>query len=146
MTLFYRRIPAFVLLSLLVLASVPHILAQPAGVYREVYTGLAGGVLSDLTNAVKFPNAPDASGYLTVNFEAPTDAADNYGQRCRALLTAPTSGNYIFWIASDDASTLFLSTDETPGNKVAIASVSSWTASREWTKEAGQQSTARALT
>src|SRR5439155_10014291 len=49
-------------------------------------------------------------------------------------------GSYVFWISSDDSSALFVSTDETPATKARIAYVSSWTAQREWTKEANQQS------
>jgi hypothetical protein len=119
--------------------------AQGNGVFREVYSAITGSAVADLVNNAKFPNLPDSTNTLTTSFEAPTDAADDYGQRCRALITAPTTGNYVFWIASDDASTLYLSTDETPANKQAIAAVTGWTSSREWTKEAGQQSAPQAL-
>jgi len=118
----------------------PDARAQTSGAYQELYLNIGGGVtVADLTNAAKFPNSPDQTAYLTT-FEAGINIADNYGQRCRALITAPTTGNYVFWISSDDASTLYLSTDASPNNKVAIASVNSWTSSREWTKEANQQS------
>ncbi|MGV3774792.1 MAG: lamin tail domain-containing protein, partial [Verrucomicrobiales bacterium] len=50
------------------------------------------------------------------------------------------TGNYTFWIATDDQGELWLSTDETPGNQRLIASVSGWTSSREWSREASQQS------
>ncbi len=135
----YCRLPdlcLFIIFS----ATVGSALAQSNSVYREVYTGISGSVVGDLTNNAKFPNSPDQTGYLTSYFEAPTDVGDYYGQRCRALLTAPTTGNYTFWIASDDASTLFLSTNESPANKAPIAYVSGWTSSREWTREANQQS------
>ena len=68
-------------------------------------------------------------------FEAPSNFADNYGQRMRALLIPPTTGSYVFWIAGDDGSALFLSTDEDPAHRVRIATVNSWTSSRQWTKE-----------
>ena len=67
--------------------------AQTIGVYREVYTNITGVNVSDLTNNAKFPNSPDQIGYLTNSFEAPVDIMDNYGQRCRALITAPVTGN-----------------------------------------------------
>src|SRR2546429_1231350 len=50
------------------------------------------------------------------------------------------TGSYTFWISSDDNSTLFLSTDETPAKVQTIAYVPGWTTSREWTKYAEQQS------
>src|SRR6266850_721848 len=133
-------------LLLFLLAAAGHAHGQSTGVYQELYLSIGGGVsVADLTNSAKFPNSPDQTGYLTNFFEAGTDVGDNYGQRCRALVTAPLTGSYTFWIASDDASALYLSTDDSPNNKVQIASVASWTASREWTKEANQQSAPRAL-
>ena len=43
--------------------------------------------------------------------EDPPNSGDNYGQRMRALLLPPVTGSYVFWIAADDGSALFLSTD-----------------------------------
>src|SRR6185369_15328101 len=106
--------------------------AQTSGVYQELYLNIgSGNAVADLTNSAKFPNSPDQTGYLTNSFEAGINIAENYGQRCRALITAPTTGSYVFWISSDDASTLFLSTDDNPNTKVVIASVNGWTSSRE---------------
>ena len=127
---------------LVLLAVVPAVAQTPPsqGLLREVYEGIAGGAVSDLTSAAIFPNSPTSKGYVTAAFEAPTDVLDNYGQRLRGYLLPPVTGNYTFWIASDDGSELWLSTDDTPARKARIALVSAWTASREWTKEAGQQS------
>ena len=58
----------------------------------------------------------------------------------RGYVHPPTTGDYTFWIASDDNSELWLSTDEDPAHKVLIASVPEWTSSREWTRFASQQS------
>lgn len=112
------------------------------GVLREVYTDISGVSVSDLTNHPSFPNNPSSTNYLVDVFEAPTDILENYGQRVRGYVVAPQTGNYTFWIASDDGSTLFLSSDEQPVNRREIASVSSWTSSREWSKEPNQQSSA----
>ncbi|MBN2270516.1 MAG: VCBS repeat-containing protein, partial [Sedimentisphaerales bacterium] len=53
-----------------------------------------------------------------------------------------TTGDYTFWIASDDESELHLSTNLNPANAVVIANIgeSCWTNPREWTKYASQQS------
>src|SRR5262249_26018368 len=67
-------------------------------------------------------------------------------QRLHGYLVPPVSGNYQFWIASDDASELWLSTDSSPANQKRIAYVDGWTSSREWTKEANQQSSLVPLT
>ena len=113
--------------------------AQTAGVLREVWRGIPGTQVSDLTNHARFPSQPDAESILG-QFEAPTDVDDDYGQRLQALIRAPASGNYTFWIASDDGSVLHLSTDDSPINKRVIASVPEWTSSRQWTKYPEQRS------
>ena len=115
------------------------LLAQTTGVLREVYTGIGGTTVADLTNDVNFPNNPSAQEVLT-DFEAPTDVDNDYGQRLTAYVVPPASGDYLFWIASDDNSALFLSTDDTPAKKQVIASVPGWTFSQEWGKYGEQQS------
>ncbi|HKQ39059.1 MAG TPA: lamin tail domain-containing protein, partial [Verrucomicrobiae bacterium] len=115
--------------------------AQSNGVLREVYFNIGGNTVSDLTNNPSFPASP---GLETIQptFEAPSEFADNYGQRMRALVVPPLNGNYTFWIATDDGGALYLSTTEDPAQKVQIATVNTWTSSREWTKEPNQQSAA----
>ena len=113
--------------------------AQSNGVLREVYGGIGGTSVADLTNNAAFPDNPTTVGVVSDFFEAPTDVDDNYGQRMSAYVIPPTTGNYVFWIASDDNSTLFLSTDDTAARKRVIASVPGATASREWAKYAQQR-------
>jgi len=118
------------------------------GITRELYSNIGSGTaVSDLTSNTKFINSqPDATTTITDFFEAPTNVADNYGQRMRGYFIAPQTGSYTFVIASDDSSELWLSTDVTSANKVKIASVSGYTSSREWTKYSSQTSAAIALT
>src|SRR5207253_1383477 len=118
---------------------------QQAGILREVYEGIGGNAVSDLTSNPIYPASPTAE-FLENTFEAPSNFNDNYGQRMRALITAPTTGTYYFWIASDDNSALYLSTDEDPAHRTQIAYVTTWTSSREWTKEANQKSAGITLT
>ncbi len=117
-----------------------HAQTPSQGLLQEIFAGIGGVSVSDLTNNPAFPNNPSSTNYLTVAFEAGIDVLDDYGQRVRGYVVPPATGNYTFWISSDDGSTLFLSTDEQPVNRRAIASVASWTASREWTKESTQAS------
>ncbi len=119
--------------------------AQEHGILREVFSGIGGGSVADLTNSPAFPNSPTTTNIVTIGFEAPSDVEDNYGQRMRGYITPPVSGKYTFWIASDDGSSLYLSTDSDPVNCRAIAWVGGWTSSREWSKEANQQSAAITL-
>src|SRR5438552_7086413 len=104
--------------------------AQSNGVLREVYYNIGGNAVANLTRAPNFPGRPDEE-FVESAFEAPSNFADNYGQRMRALLVPPVSGSYVFWIASDDNSALYLSTDEDPVHKTRIAYVAQWTNSRE---------------
>jgi len=122
----------------------PQLLAQSNGVLREVYLNIPGGTIADLTNNAAFPASPSLETIEPI-FEAPTGFAENYGTRMRALLLPPTNGNYVFWISGDDNCALYLSTTESPAQRVAIATVNGWTGVREWTKEPNQQSSPIAL-
>ncbi|MEL6650459.1 MAG: PA14 domain-containing protein, partial [Bacteroidota bacterium] len=47
-------------------------------------------------------------------FEIPVNSGNTYGARVRGYICPPTTGNYSFWIASDDKGELWLSTDDNP--------------------------------
>ncbi len=140
----FRTKSRLVLRTLVLLACGPMVQsanAQSSGILREVWQNIgSGNNVSDLTNNPAFPNSPSFENVVTDFFESPTDVYEEYGQRMRALITAPTTGNYQFWIASDDGGQLFLSTTDSPANRQLIAWVSGWTNPREWTREASQQS------
>ncbi len=120
--------------------------AQTNGIYREVYFDIGnGGAVSDLTNNPAFPNAPSLDDVLTAGFETPTDIAEGYGQRVRALLTAPTTGNYYFYLATDDGGQLFLGTNATPQSKRLIAQEDSWSPPRAYNNKPSLKSAAIAL-
>lgn len=109
------------------------------GVLMERFEYINGRSIADLRSSPNYPGNP-ANIEVVDKFEAPTDAADNYGLRMRAYLTAPETGEYTFWIASDDNGELWLSSDDNPINASKIADVSDWTFSRQWTKFASQKS------
>jgi hypothetical protein len=106
---------------------------------RDWWSGITGVSIADLTSHTNYPDAPSGSDLLT-SFEAPTDWADNYGTRIHGYLTVPASGDYAFYIASDDGGELWLSSNTNPSNKARIAHVPGWSASRQWTKFAEQSS------
>jgi hypothetical protein len=113
---------------------------EPSGaIFRQYWTGISGTAVSDLTANANYPNNPSGSDQLAT-LEAPTDWADNYGTRVRGYITAPNTGSFVFWIASDDSSELWLSTNNAPANISRIAYVSGWTSSREWNKYGSQKS------
>jgi hypothetical protein len=95
----------------------------------EIWTGVAGSTLVGMPPV----SAPNVTGFLS-SFEGASNYADSYMRRIRGYLIAPTTGAYTFWIASDEYSELYLSTDNVLTNKSKIAYVSGTTNSREWTK------------
>ncbi|MFM1942668.1 MAG: hypothetical protein RI897_1650 [Verrucomicrobiota bacterium] len=139
----YRPFCLLSLLALLVLCC--GIRVEAGSILREVWTGIGGTSVSDLTSNPSYPNNPSSTNLVTDYFESPTDVLENYGQRMHGYVVPPQSGNYTFWIASDDGGELWLSTDEDPANARVIATVQGWTSSREWTREINQQSAAMNL-
>lgn len=113
---------------------------QAGSILREVYQGIEGNAISDLTNNPAYPDHPSFTGLITEFFEAPSDLDDNYGQRMHGYLVPPITGDYTFWVASDDNGSLYLSTDDSPANIQLLCDVPEWTSSEEWDKFAEQQS------
>lgn len=109
-------------------------------ILREVWTNVSGVAVSSIP-----VNTPPNTSEQITSFQAPSNVADNYGQRIRGYICPPVTGNYTFWIASDDNSELWLSTNDQPANKSLIASVVGWTFSNEWTKYPSQQSVSKYL-
>jgi hypothetical protein len=110
------------------------------GLLREVYTGIPGTAVIDLTNHPSYPNNPSSVNVLQDLFEAPINIGDHYGQRIQGWIKAPATGQYVFWISSDDNSQLLLSTSVNPEDAVLIAQVPGWTNPRQWNKYFQQQS------
>ena len=109
------------------------------GLLHEWWDNIPGGAVIDLTADADFPNNPTGSGTLTI-FEIPANVDDDYGVRVRGYIIPPETGNYTFWIASDDSGQLWLSTDDSAANAQLIAEVDGWTFDREYDKFASQQS------
>ncbi len=110
-------------------------------ILSEWWTGISGSSVSDLTSDVNYPSNPNGRELIT-KLEGPVywSNADNEGTRIRGYVYPPADGNYTFWIASDDASQLLLSTDADPCHAVQIAYASGWTGQYEWTKYTSQTS------
>ena len=61
----------------------------------------------------------------------------NYAQRISGYFIPPVTTNYIFFIESDDASDLWISTDSTPANKYQIATETAWSNQGQWNSSGG---------
>lgn len=123
----------------------------PAGtgtIDREVWTNITGSTINDLLVGTSNFAAPPTSRQALTEFlrgpffQEPDNwetqgkiTRDNYGTRIRGFVTAPRTGDYTFWIASDNDSELWLSTDETVGHASRIAWLAGvTTVAAEWDK------------
>jgi parallel beta-helix repeat protein len=104
-------------------------------ILREQWNGVGGNDVAQ----IPVSTSPSSSTQLS-SFEGPQNIAEAYGSRIRGYLCAPQTGYYTFYIAGDDATELWLSSNETPAAKSRIAYSLSWTAPRQWTKYASQKS------
>ena len=112
-----------------------HVENTGATIVREHWNGISG------TSVATIPVSTPPTGTANLSsLEAPTNAGDNYGTRIRGYITAPTTGNYYFWIAANNTAELWISNDDEPVNTIKRAWVSNGTASRQWTAEANQKS------
>ena len=94
----------------------------------------AGSGVIRLQSDVNYPNAPQTNAYVNVfnsgalysgndlnNNPAFGSLGDNYGSVLSAWITPTVSGDYTFFLASDDASQLYLSTSADPSLAAMIA-------------------------
>jgi hypothetical protein len=74
--------------------------------------------------------------------ETPANWGSYYLSRLRGYLRPPATGEYTFWIASDNSSELWLSSDNEPTKvkKIAFLSRYSWVAPHEWAHYPAQRS------
>lgn len=86
----------------------------PNRVRMDQYNGLSGTAVSGLLESDKYPASPDATRYLAgMTFGEPgfgETYGDNFGAALKAVLKPTVSGQYRFFVRSDDASQLFLNT------------------------------------
>ena len=104
------------------------------------WTGFASSPdSSDLFALETFPSRPDGSqtlGYL----KSPVNYADYFASVIRGYIKVPTTDTYIFNITGDDKSIFFLSTNDSPANKIKRSEISTYSGLTEYNKEAGQTS------
>jgi hypothetical protein len=102
--------------------------------------------INTLKDSPKYPNNPDVTEAVDSFLWDGADLSD-YGARIEAWLYPPNTGEYTFWLASDDQGELWLSSDDDSSNAEMIAYVKDsptatggWTNLTEWTKYASQKS------
>ena len=84
-----------------------------------------GTAVSILTSAdANYPGKPDATSYasgFTSRPVFPDDTHDQYGARLTGWITPTVTGDYDFFIRSDDSSELWISTDATAAGLNLVA-------------------------
>ncbi len=106
------------------------------GATREYWAGVTGTGVS----AIPTGTTPTGSGVVS-SLQGPTDFGDNYGTRLRGYITAPSTGNYYFWLASNGPAKLWISNDSETVNLFERASVTTGSAtSQTWNAETNQKS------
>ena len=124
-----------------VIVTVQNPLNQSAGgLLREAWVNVPGYTLNDLRNSTAYAGKPDITDVLS-SFEAPTNWGDNYGQRLTGFIQVPAEADYVFLIASDDESELWMNTTgETAAGAVKIAYAQYATGRYSWSRYPTQQS------
>lgn len=110
-----------------------------AGITADRFNSISGGSVSNLTSSPNYPNSPSTRTVWT-SVNSGQNVGDNLGHRVYGYVVPPTTGDYTFWIASDDNSQLLLSSDINPANAVMIANVSGYTGYQAWDANSSQKS------
>jgi hypothetical protein len=115
------------------LNSAPAKIGVLPGVYHT--NGLKLEFFANTTSrtAVEYGNVGPAA-WLSVepNFDDPGGYGNNYVGRVSGWFIPPTTDSYTFFLATDDDSDLFLSTDATLANKRMVAQEGSWDGTDAW--------------
>jgi hypothetical protein len=91
------------------------------GATLETWTGIEGSTIVDLLDDTNnLANLPISTEILGQLLEALTNRGDYYGSRMKGWLVPPVTGDYEFWIASDDEGELWLSANDEPANRAQI--------------------------
>jgi hypothetical protein len=120
-------------------ANVSIMVVAGASAALETWLNVGGVSVGDLTRSSRFSQAADEMIPLST-LESPANRGNNFGARLRVCVVPPTTGEYTFWIASDDQSELWLSPNSTPADKVKICSLGQWVSPRAWSANSSQQS------
>ena len=121
------------------------VLNTGSSVVQEIWSNIPG------TNIADIPTSRPASVTNVIGtLEGTVNYGSNYGERVRGYFTAPTTGNYYFWLAGSDSAQLWVADDNSQVNQL----VRSWvtptnnptapgqngTSSRQWNLQSSQQS------
>ncbi|HVY70862.1 MAG TPA: PA14 domain-containing protein, partial [Verrucomicrobiae bacterium] len=96
-----------------------------AGVVEfDYWANISGTAVQSLKDDPRYPDFPDQASFavgLNSRTVFPDDSHENYGATLTGLITPAETGDYDFFIKSDDASQLWISTNDDPANAALIA-------------------------
>jgi hypothetical protein len=112
-------------------------------ILREIFRG-SGETVGDLTSMAKFKEGkPDQSGTIAI-FDS-GNLGNEYGCRIRGYVHPPATGEYVFWLASDDHGELWLSADDSPERKQRICHLNHPVGHQAWNSDPTQKSAGMSL-
>jgi hypothetical protein len=98
----------------------------------EQFTGMTANVRTN----VEIGNT--ARGNVSAVLVADVGSAGaNYGERVNGFFTPAVSGRFVFFVAADDDTDLFVSTDDQPSHKQLVAQETVWSNNRNWITPGG---------
>lgn len=106
------------------------ILSRGFARYDE-YWNITGGGADGVRSDPRYPDSPNNSRFLTL-WDAPTDFRDSFGGRISGFIIPPYTGQYTFYMYSDDNGGFWLSSNDTPGPVTRIATEPAWNGYRDW--------------
>lgn len=95
------------------------------GLKREFYPG---GTRATVASGTLTPTVVD----VISNLDLAGGRGNDYGQRITGFFIPPTTGRYVFFIAADDDTDVYLGTNEDPATKRLIVQEASWSGRRNW--------------
>lgn len=111
------------------------------GLNIEYWFGISGLKVTDLTGSPDFPDNPSESAVIS-EFNIPANTGNNYGVKIKGYIVPPATGDFYFWVSSDDYSELWISGNHNPENLSLIAFVHGWAGSAVYDRYASQASQA----
>ncbi len=108
---------------------------------REMWTNVSGTGLA----AVPYHTIPSTTTTVS-SLEAPDNSGENFGERIRGFLTAPSTGLYTFFLTSDETAEFWVSAGEEPAHRLKRAWVNGSVADGAWDTLPGQKSITMRMT
>ena len=99
-------------------------------VVMERWDNISSADINTLKDNSRYPNDPDVTEVLT-QFSWDLDL-EMYGGRIHGWVYVPATGDYTFWLCTDNQGELWLSTDDDSSNVRLIAHESSYSSPNTW--------------